>query len=372
MLRDKSILTSPEAEVVHSLRRQIVRGRFGLGNRLPSRSALASEFNASLTTVQKAMERLEREGFVRTGARRLGTVVVEQPPHLCHYGLLFPWLATRARPWPRSWQVIAEASRALLETAPGRLSLFDEGDPQKSIASYQTFLDDVSAHRLAGLIVPALPVPHLTDLIRCSGGTLPIVAYASASLPGVASVHQTASAAARILDYLQARGHRKIGQLIPGAWFESPHYEAEFLRPLPQRGMRCERRWLQVLLPQAPQGVRNAAELLAGSPNGPDAIIVHDDNAVQAVIDGIQAAGKRIPDDIELVAWGNFPWPEIYTAPVKRFGVDMMQLVSGAKAYIDACRSGENPEPVIELDACEDDIDRERRKQQTAKRRPEQ
>jgi hypothetical protein len=75
---------------------------------------------------------------------------------------------------------------------------------------------------------------------------------------------------------------------------------------------------------------------------------------VQEAIDGIRAAGKRVPEDIELVAWGNFPWPDEYTAPVKRFGVDMMQLVSGAKAYIDACRRGESPEPVIELDVIDE------------------
>ena len=117
--------------------------------------------------------------------------------------------------------------------------------------------------------------------------------------------------------------------------------------------MQSKPRWQQLEVADTPRAMRNVAEILATDPNGPDALILRDDNAVQEVIDGIEAAGKRVGDDIELVAWGNFPWHEEYSAPVKRFGVDMWQFVRRAKRYIDAHRGGENPEPVIELDTME-------------------
>ena len=333
---------SLESDVARRLRGQIACGRFGGGGqRLPPRSVLAAEFNTSQRTVQEAMVQLEAEGFVRTGARRLGTVVAEHPPCLRHYGLLFPCKPTPEKPWPRNWQAIDVAARKHLDKRPSQLVKFYEGDIQQNLASHRAFLDEVVSHRLAGLIVPALPVPHLADLIASGGGTFPIVAGWEGILPGLTTIRYKGSAAPRMLDYLASRGRRRLGQLVPGAWFEDANYEARFLRPLPERGMRCEPRWIQVILPQAPQGVRNAAELLASIPDGPDAIIVHDDNAVQEVIDGIRAAGKRIPEDIELVVWGNFPWPESYTAPVKRFGVNMEQLILLARRHIDARRRGE-------------------------------
>ena len=342
-------------EIATRLRERIVGGEFFPGERLPSRLELAEQLDVSSGTLQRAIDSLADEGFVE-GRGRHGTVVVEHPPFLCNYGILMPCESAPARPLLRSWQSMLEAARQVFAEPPNRLSVFCEGDLQQSMASYQAFLDDVAGHRLAGLIVPAVPVLHLSDLVAGRNGNLPVVTYVGDTFPGVASVRQVTSTSAGILDYLQARGRRRIGQLIPGAWYENPRYEAEFLHPLAKRGMHCERHWLQVVLPQIPQGVHNAAEVLARLPDGPDAIIIHDDNAVQEAIDGIQAAGKRIPEDIVLVARGNFPWPDQYSAPVKRFGVDIMQLVRRAKDYIDACRRGEDPEPIIELDMLEDDV----------------
>jgi DNA-binding LacI/PurR family transcriptional regulator len=343
------------------LRELIVGGGYRPGDRLPPRTDLEARFQVSSVTLQRAMNTLATAGFIESCGRQ-GTVVVEHPPYLHHYGLLLPCQSTSKLPLLRSWKVIVEVARQVLGQRPNRLSIFYQGDLQQSMSASQAFQGDIAAHRLAGLIVPSLPVLHLADLIESGGNGFPLVAYHGEPFPGAAATRcNDRAAVARVLDFLQSRGRTRIGQLVPGAWYENPHYETEFMQPLAGRGMRCERYWLQVLLPQAPQGVRNAAEMLARAPDGPNAIILHDDNAVQEAIDGIRAAGKRIPEDIELVAWGNFPWPDQYTAPVKRFGVDIMQLVCRAKDYIDARRRGETPERVIELDV----IDEEEAKQRS-------
>jgi DNA-binding LacI/PurR family transcriptional regulator len=346
-------------ELTARIRKDVVSGRFQPGRRLPARTRLAKRYDVSSVTLQRAIDTLAEEGLL-TGIPRQGTVVAEHPPHLHCYGLLYPWKPTPKKPWPRNWQAIDAAARELLDQRPNRLVNFYDSDIQQSLAEHQALLDEVAAHRLAGLIRPALPMQHMADLIASGGSAFPIVVWGNSPMSGLTVIRQKSSAAPRMLDYLAARGRRRVGQLVPGAWFESPHYEAEFLRPISARGMRCEPRWIQVVLPHVPQGARNVAELLAGIPDGPDAIILHDDNAVQEAIDGIRAAGKRIPEDIELVVWGNFPWPESYTAPVKRFGVDMLQLVSRAKEYIDARRRGESPEPVIEMDVIDEDEAKQR------------
>jgi DNA-binding LacI/PurR family transcriptional regulator len=346
--------TEKHGALTARIRKDIIGGRFQPGKRLPGRTRLAARFGVSSVTLQRAIDTLAEEGLL-TGIPRQGTVVADHPPHLHHYGLLYPWKPTPKKPWPRNWRAMDAAARELLDQRPNRLVNFYDSDIQQSLASHQALLDEVAAHRLAGLIRPATPVAHLADLMASGGGAFPIVVYGSTTLPGVATIRHKTDAAPRMLDYLAVRGRRRVGQLAPGAWFEDSSYEARFLHPLPERGMRCDPRWIQVILPHVPQGARHVAELLAGAPDGPDAIIVHDDNIVQEAIDGIRAAGKRIPEDIELVVWGNFPWPERYSAPVKRFGVDMLQLVGQAKNYIDACRSGDSPEPVIEVDVIAED-----------------
>lgn len=342
-------------ELAGRIREEIVRGRFAPGKRLPPRTHLTKRYDVSPTTLQLAIHTLADEGFV-TGMERRGTVVAEHPPHLSHYGILFGRAATPERPWMRSWQAIAEAGREILDQRPSRLSFFYVGERHQSMASYQAFLDDVAAHRLAGLIVPGFPVPHLPDLIEGSGGRLPIVAYAGGPVQeGVATTRLSRDSLRTMIDHLAVRGRRKIGLVEPASWFREAGKEAALEDVLAEYGMRSESRWQQLEVPDTSRAMRNVAELLATDPNGPDALILRDDNAVQEAIDGIQAAGKRVGKDIELVAWGNFPWHEQYSAPVKRFGIDMWQFVRRARRYIDACRRGENPEPVIELDTIEDD-----------------
>jgi DNA-binding LacI/PurR family transcriptional regulator len=340
-------------ELAGRIREEIVRGRFAPGKRLPARTQLTKRYDVSSATLQLAMHTLADEGFV-TGMERRGTVVAEYPPHLSHYGILFGHEATPEKPWMRSWQAIAEAAREILDQRPNRLSFFYVGDLQRTMASYQAFLDDVAAHRLAGLIVPGVPVPHLADLVAGSGGRLPIVAYSGEVVQeGVATTRETQVSLPTMIDYLATRGRRKIGLVASGAWFERADSTTELENVMAEFGVRSESCWQQVEIPEASRAVRNVAELLARDPDGPDALVLQDDNAVQEAIDGIQAAGKRVGEDIELVAWGNFPWHEEYSAPVKRFGVDMWQFVRRAKRYIDAHRRGEQPEPVIELDTME-------------------
>ena len=343
-------------EVAALLRGRIADGEFSPGERLPSRTELVDQFQVSSATLQRAVDSLAEEGFVE-GRGRHGTVVAEHPPHLSHYGVLFAEAAKPERPWLRSWQAIAEAAREILDQGSSRLSFFYVGDLQRSMASYQAFLDDVAAHRLAGLIVPGVPVPHLADLIEGSGGRLPIVAYACGPvLEGVATTRLSRDYSRIMVDYLAVKGRRNIGLVESASWFRKAGNDVVFADILAEYGMRSESRWQQLEVADTPRAMRNVAEILATDPNGPDALILRDDNAVQEVIDGIEAAGKRIGDDIELVVWGNFPWHEEYSAPVKRFGVDMWQFVRRAKRYIDAHRRGENPEPVIKLDTLEDDV----------------
>src|SRR5262245_29184268 len=72
--------------IAEQIRRRIVTGELLPGQRLPTRRELNTRFGAGPMTVQRALDRLLRDGFVVAAGRR-GTFVSPQPPHLSHFAL---------------------------------------------------------------------------------------------------------------------------------------------------------------------------------------------------------------------------------------------------------------------------------------------
>jgi len=99
MARSSRRVAVKQVHIVSELRRRVVEGLWVPGARLPTRRELEAEFSASMHTVQKALDDLVRDGFVYACGSR-GTFVAENPPHLHHYGLIFPRFP-REGPFPR-------------------------------------------------------------------------------------------------------------------------------------------------------------------------------------------------------------------------------------------------------------------------------
>src|SRR5262245_24538533 len=76
------------SESVGALRQDLIKGRYAPGTRLPTRADLIDRFDASAMTVQTAVDRLKKDGFVIARGRQ-GTFVADHPPHLHRYGLVF-------------------------------------------------------------------------------------------------------------------------------------------------------------------------------------------------------------------------------------------------------------------------------------------
>ncbi|RZM22111.1 MAG: GntR family transcriptional regulator, partial [Pedobacter sp.] len=67
--------------IVEELRSRIVAGELNPGSRFPTRSEIEKQYGAGPTTVQRALESLRRDGFIRVHSRK-GTFVADNPPHL--------------------------------------------------------------------------------------------------------------------------------------------------------------------------------------------------------------------------------------------------------------------------------------------------
>ncbi len=84
-------------KLAEELRARIVREYWAPGSRLPTRTKLISELGSCADVMQDAVKQLEAEGFLEVGARKKGTRVAPNPPHLARYRVVFPFGPDDAR-----------------------------------------------------------------------------------------------------------------------------------------------------------------------------------------------------------------------------------------------------------------------------------
>lgn len=75
-------------------------------------------------------------------------------------------------------------------------------------------------------------------------------------------------------------------------------------------------------------------ELLLTGPDRPDGLIIGDDTLLEYAVNGIFAAGLRVPDDLDIVAYANFPLQRQCTVPAVRIGMNVPQLLTSCIEYI--------------------------------------
>jgi DNA-binding GntR family transcriptional regulator len=68
----------------------IIRGEWKPKRKIPARRDLVKLLKLSPTTIQRAMEQLEVDGFISSDGAR-GTYVVQHLPNLTNYGILCPF-----------------------------------------------------------------------------------------------------------------------------------------------------------------------------------------------------------------------------------------------------------------------------------------
>src|SRR3954470_1727515 len=96
-----------QGTIIAHLRDSIVRaGARAPGTRLATRVEMARQYRTTVVTVQRALDHLAADGFVRANGRS-GTHVTPHPPHLSHYGIVFSYRPNE----PESWSGFSRAMR---------------------------------------------------------------------------------------------------------------------------------------------------------------------------------------------------------------------------------------------------------------------
>ena len=326
--------------VFETLRNQILSGAYLPGSKLPFQAELAKSFQVSGLTIQQAMQRLAREGFV-LARRRLGTMVAPKLPHLHNLALVLPHDPVSDDYFSRFFTVLSNSARYLQNEQDRPINVLHNINRHSDVEDRQQLLDLINAHQLAGIIFATTPfLLEGTPILEQKG--IPRVAImAIATYPHVPAIaFDMQSFIRRAFDHLQSRGRRRIAVLAPPG---TDLFDARFDAEIAKRGLNCPPHWRQLILQQGAVGACNCARLLMQRPTDtrPDGLIITDDNLVEHALAGLIAEQIRMPTDLELVVHCNFPWPPVDVIPVTRLGFDSREVLRRCIQLIDAQRRGE-------------------------------
>jgi len=342
--------------ILEDLRNLIVRGGLSPKSRLPTQRELVDRYRAGPMTIQNVFSRLARDGFIESKGN-LGTFVAGNPPHLCDYGLVFI-SRQGVSDWRRFYTVLLNEASTINDGRARKMHFYHNiAGHTDSHAQQDRLLADMCAHKLAGVIFTTDPPAEMIHRVPWQSLPVPIVAIMSKpGIPGVpvVTLHDE-SFMARALDYLVSRGRRRVAFLdnmrpTLAAFEARQNY---LLATIADKGMTCQSHWRLTAGALAAVGVRNIIQLLfePGRSNRPDALFVTDDNFVEYATAGLMAAGVRVPEDVDVVAHCNFPWPAPNAMPIKRLGYDAREVLRQCMNVIDMQRQGQTPPKQVLVEA---------------------
>ncbi len=333
---------SQSAGISGLLRERLAQGVWSPGERLPTRPELERELGVSNHTVQRTMRELETEGFIRSEGRG-GTYVADHPPCHCCHGLVFD-----GHPygyWSRLMDAICAGAETVSKaSSPAcRFKTYYDAGGRADTEAYARLLADVRAHRLAGLIF-ATPQFGISGSPLFTETQIPCVAVESnvdSKLPHVMARYpdlQSFTERAMKAIAADAGGRRRVAVLSYGI---TPRTKA-IMATAREMGLRIEPWWVQTPQMGDPEAIAACVQLLlAGAPDQrPDALVITDDNYVEAATAALAAMNLRIPHDLLVVAHCNFPVPPPAAVPVVRLGFDFHALLHDATDSIAARRAG--------------------------------
>jgi DNA-binding LacI/PurR family transcriptional regulator len=335
-----------QRHIIAELRRRIVSGTIPASGRLPTREWLCEKYEASSVTIQQALDQLMAEGFV-VSRGTLGTFVSDRPPHLTRYVIV------RQPGRKRFWTAMENEAQRLQKESNLDLTVWANVENHLDNEPFQQLIADAKHHRLAGIIFLHDPSQYAHSPLLDEPG-IPRVAFMDVhKAPANVQVVQTPYNAVieRGLDYLVSRRRRRVALIMPAflpeggvAWIE---------RAVSERGMFIEPHWMQFVNPDMSLAANYCAQLLM-HPNQtarPDALIIADDSLVEDASAGLVRMGVRVPEDLEVVAHCNFPWPTPSVLPVKRLGFDARHVLRDCIRSIDSQHAGEKIGPPIVVPA---------------------
>lgn len=337
--------------ITDRIRKAIARGKLKPGERLPVRTELESQLNASRMTVQKALDELIRDGFV-ISCGKLGTFVSDAPPCLNHYGLILPFAPGHSR-WNGYYDALLQSLHELNEALENQIQIYYSVD-EPTDESFVQLCKDVKARRLAGLMFAEGPIGLTeTDLIRDQ--EIPMVASMSGTSKGLEHLASCGFDLQSGFDLacklLKEQGAKRLGVIMISKAREM--FDRFLVSTLADNGFDYN----PVFCQSAPMEQRDEAEyvvrLLMSLPadQRPDGLYISDDNLVPAVCRGLVASGVKVGKQLHVAAHHNYPSQANHILPLHEVIFDIRQLLTISLDRLQAKRKGDSNMQPLKLKA---------------------
>lgn len=332
MTREKTTSAKNKSakEILALLRRRITEGPWGAGTRIPTKIELRQELGASDGTVQKALDSLTAQGFLRSRGR-LGTWVCDRPPHLHRIGLVCEnpcvgmWLET----------VRAVAERLTHDGHHWLRCYFNcQLKGRRPSPELHQLEEDVATSQLAGAIFigPPWMLPSTRAMTQPGLARVRIGKYDPAqSWP---TIHWRPFHA-RAMQRFREQGRRRLG-VITTFHFLNEDIEL-LLQSAGEHGLETHRSWIHFFDERIPHSGRAVCELMMSLPkeSRPDALYINDDHLVTEATLGIADSAIPVPQDLTIIAHANFPSTPPAAVPVTYLGIDHETLLRTALNILD-------------------------------------
>ncbi len=310
--------------IVAEIRKWIVSGRVGPGDRLPNRTELEGSFQASRVTVQKALNRLASDGFVRATPR--GTFVGDRPPHLNRFAVAYPSTPGETHGWSQYWTSFSHELHAVQESLGIQVVSFYDITGHVDTESFQQLLAEARDQKLAGVILVDSPW-WLKDYPDGIGA--PVISL-------VPDDHNPDLCALRLdmdlfferaFEEVVRRGLRKVAILGTVGCVDG-QLSSETAKVAETFGLEIRQHWVVPLSGRSPLAACQATELLMrlAPEDRPEAMIITDDHLVERASRGLLLQKVNVPGEFLVIAHANFPVIPSVHVPVKWLGFDMREL----------------------------------------------
>ena len=304
-----------------ALKNSILDGRLRPGMRLPTLEQLNFKFNASKATFQHVINKLKRQGFIRS-VERQGLFVADRLPNETHFGLVFD------RKTNAFLKKIEEQAELLNREGKSNFSVFrNEYTPALLERNWTALRERLQEQTLAGLFFFFNPVDEEILQMIQQYSEVPMVMYDH--YPNHDSLlvlkMEPESCAEKSLELFLQRNLRRLAVISKP---EQP-LARSFLRAAREKGIEIPDRWCLTAPEYSSEGARNIILLLFSLPpeQRPDGLYITDDNLLNAVQAGIVESGVRVPQDLTVVCHTNFPDPPETVIPVLKVGFDNRELL---------------------------------------------
>lgn len=296
---------------------------------------LARELGVSTATVSRALNgsnavRAELADRIRRHADARGYVANRLAKALsantsrAFVGFVIPYVDT-----PAYSEVAAECARLLSRDGTQMILSITQNDPEREYRQLRELL----ASRVAGLVIsPSTGILEASKLLLASVPVVELHRASGIAAPGVFSDDEQVLAESVL--HLAALGHREIGYLGPPVALSNGAARLRGVRRGAElAGLDREAMPTRLAEPTQDNGYRGAMELLA-APRPPTALVVGGGSLSIGAARGVRASGRRLPDELSLVVYGDPSWFALSDPPLTAVVVEYAELAREAAGLL--------------------------------------